>query len=490
MFDLDMHVTDFFAPTPGGVLLGFAVLLVSAGHVALSWAERHAAPQRIESIGSSGALRKDSPAVVNVLTNDATLTAAGMRATVIDLATRGWLRILPPLTDDETSRIRPSSEAYDGDALLPHERLVLQHILARFTTDHAIPARHLAVDIRGAWWRRFRNLVYAEARRSGLVKRRWTPLLLAAPAIPAFLGLLAWFASRDDGTSVAVIDSVERRLVAIATLAALILLLFRIVRHATSNDITHTESGVAAAGRWLSVRRRLVAGGFAPMAPSSLEVGDRRLAYATAMCLADGARIELPLAREDHFRAWSAVGGAGRLVRVKYPWRPIYGVNPLFALIGGLVATFIGLRAKRFFSDAARGDAWGSIYDRFEQQDWLISAIATGTVFLSFIPILVGLWAALAGAADMFNAVERTGVIVRARRPAEVTPLPRALVKRVEGDRYSLFVAVDDGSSDTITAWRANERTATPQGVDAVVRATPILGYVRRSSPIGHVLPD
>lgn len=490
MFDLDMHVTDFFAPTPGGVLLGFAVLLVSAGHVALSWAERHAAPQRIESTGSSGALRKDSPAVVNVLTNDATLTAAGMRATVIDLATRGWLRILPPLTDDETSRIRPSSEAYDGDALLPHERLVLQHILARFTTDHAIPARHLAVDIRGAWWRRFRNLVYAEARRSGLVKRRWTPLLLAAPAIAAFLGLLAWFASRDDGTSVAVIDSVERRLVAIATLAALILLLFRIVRHATSNDITHTESGVAAAGRWLSVRRRLVAGGFAPMAPSSLEVGDRRLAYATAMCLADGARIELPLAREDHFRAWSAVGGAGRLVRVKYPWRPIYGVNPLFALIGGLVATFIGLRAKRFFSDAARGDAWGSIYDRFEQQDWLISAIATGTVFLSFIPILVGLWAALAGAADMFNAVERTGVIVRARRPAEVTPLPRALVKRVEGDRYSLFVAVDDGSSDTITAWRANERTATPQGVDAVVRATPILGYVRRSSPIGHVLPD
>ena len=32
---------------------------------------------------------------------------------------------------------------------------------------------------------------------SGLVKRRWTPLLLAAPAIAAFLGLLAWFASRD-----------------------------------------------------------------------------------------------------------------------------------------------------------------------------------------------------------------------------------------------------------------------------------------------------
>ena len=483
-------MTDFFASTPGGAMLGFAILLAIAGHVSLWWAERHATPQRIESVGASGALRKESPAVVNVLTNDATLTAAGMRATVVDLSTRGWLRILPPITDDETSRVRPSSNAYDGDALLPHERLVLQHILARFTTDQAIPARHLAVDIRGSWWRRFRNLVYAEARRSGLVRRRWTPLLLAGPVAAAFLGFLTWNASRDDGTDVAVVDSVERRIVAFATLVALILLVGRIVRHVISNDVTHTEAGVAATGRWLAVRQRLVAAGFAPMAPSSLEIGDRRLAYATGMCLAEGARIELPLAREDHYRAWSAVGGAGRLVRIKYPWRPLYGINPLYALIGGLIAAFVGLRARRFFSDVARGEAWESLYERFEQQDWLISHIATGIVFVTFIPILLGLWAALAGAADMFNTIERTGVVIRARRPPEVTPLPRALVKRFEGDRYSLYVAVDDGSADTLTAWRATERTATPQGVDAVVRATPILGYVRRSSPIGHVLPD
>ncbi len=152
-------MTDFLAATPGGAMLAIAVILAVVGHLGLTWAERHATPQRIESVGGSGALRKESPAVVNVLTNDATLTAAGMRATVVDLATRGWLRILPPVTDDETSRVRPSSDAYDGDALLPHERLVLQHILARFTTDQAIPARHLAVDIRGSWWRRFRNLV-------------------------------------------------------------------------------------------------------------------------------------------------------------------------------------------------------------------------------------------------------------------------------------------------------------------------------------------
>ena len=483
-------MTDFFAATPGGAMLGLSILLAVLGHIGLSIAERKATPERIESEGSSGELRKESPAVVNVLTNDATLTAAAMRATIVDLAARGWLRILPPVTDDEVSRIRPSSDAYDGDALLPHERLVFQHVLARFTTDQAIPARHLAVDIRGAWWRRFRRLVYADARRAGLVRRRWTPLLLGGPALVAFVGLIAWNASRDDGTQVAVIDSLERRLVAVAALVALLALVYRIVRHITSNDVAYTQAGEAATTKWLAVRSRLVAGGFGPMAASAAEIGDRRLAYAAAMCLAEGARIELPVAREDHRRAWSAVGEGGRLVRVRYPWRPIYGVNPIYALVGGVLAVFFGLRGRRWFSDVARGDAWESLYERFEEQDWLIGHIATGITVVMFIPIIVGVWAAFAGAADMFNTVERTGVVIRARRPAEVTPFPRAIVKRFEGDRYSLYVAVDDGSSDRITAWRASERTAMPQGVDAVVRATPILGYIRRASPIGHIPSD
>jgi hypothetical protein len=481
-------MTDFFASTPGGLMLVLAVLIAIAGNVGLWWAEREATPDRVDALRASPAMRKESPAIVALLTNDATVNAAGLRATVVDLAARGWIRILPPITDDEVSRVRPSSKTHDGDGLLPHERLVLQHILARFTTDQAIPARHLAVDIRGSWWRRFRKLVHAEARRAGLVQRRWTPQLLAGPVVATLLGLLAWNASRGDGNPVAVVDSVERRIIAVATLLALLLLGYRLVRHVIDNDVTHSESGVEAAGHWLAVRQRLVSAGFAPMAPSSLDVGDRRLGYAAAMGLAEGARVELPLAREDHHRAWSAVGGSGRLVRVKYPWRPVYGINPVFALVGGLVAAFVGLRARRFFSDTARGDSWESLYERFEDQDWLISQLATAITFVTILPIVLGLWAAFAGAADMFNTVERTGTVIRARRPAEVTPLPRALAKRIEGDRYSLYVAIDDGSSDTITAWRATERMAMPQGVDVVVKATPILGYVRRASPIGHDL--
>ena len=482
---------DFFAPAPGGATFGIAVFLTFVGYVALWVADHFATPRRPDPAAASGSLRTESPAVVNVLANDATLTAAGYRATVVDLAARGWLRILPPETDDEVSRVRPSATAQDGDALLPHERLVFQHILARFTTDRAIPARHLAVDVRGSWWRRFRRLVHADGRRAGLLKRRWNPLLIGGPASIAFFAFLAWNSGRDAGDpDVAVIDSLERRVVAIVTLVAIVVLAGRIIGRAVSGDVTHTEAGRAATARWLAVRQRLVAGGFGPMAPSSNDIGDRRLGYATAMCLAEGAAVELPLAREDHYRAWSAVGGAGRLVRVKYPWRPAYGVNPLIALGGGLTALFVGILLRRLFSDVAREQTWLSIYERFEDQDWLIRGVAIGVTALTYVPIVVGAVVALAGAADAFNTVERTGVVIRTRRPAEVSPLPVAITRRIERDRYSVYVAVDDGRSDRLSAWRATEKTAMPQGVDAVVRATPILGYVRKATPIGHVLPE
>ena len=251
----------------------------------------------------------------------------------------------------------------------------------------------------------------------------------------------------------------------------------------------HTEAGLAATARWLSVRERLAESGFGPMAPSALETGDRRLAYASAMCLAEGAAVELPLAREDHYRAWSSVGRRDRLVRVRYPARLGYGVHPVIAFVGGVVASFGGLWLRRVFNDAARGTAFDSLYDRFPDQDWLIADVATGLTALCYVPIVVGIFVAIAGASDMFTTVERTGVVLRARRPAEVAPLPRFIRKRLERDRYSLFLAIDDGSIDTISAWRTGERNAVPQGANAIVRATPVLGYVRSAKPVGHNLP-
>jgi hypothetical protein len=208
------------------------------------------------------------------------------------------------------------------------------------------------------------------------------------------------------------------------------------------------------------------------------------------MCLADGAAVELPLAREDHHRAWSTVGGRARLVRIEYPSRVGYGTAPFVALGGGLVACFLGLRLRSFASDVARGDAFDWIYEQFPEQDWLIADIATAVVFLAYVPMLVGLWLALAGAFDGFNRVERTGAVVRTRRPAEVSPLPRRLQRWVERDGYRVYLAVDDGSSDTIRAWKTGERHAVPQGARATVVASPALGHVRRTTPVGHVLVE
>jgi hypothetical protein len=476
-------------PSSGGLVVGILVLTIAA--VGLWFAERQVAPTRPLPADRPGALRREAPAVVNMLTNDATLTASGFRATVIDLAARGWLRLLPPADDDDDlGRVRPAATAFEGDALLPHERLVLQHVMARFTTDQAIPVRFLAVDIKGSWWRRFRSLVVDDAQQAGLLRRRWPARLLTPPAVLVVLaGLIIW-AARDGDVDVAVVDSIERRAWFFAALLGAGALGYRIVRHAVDHPLTHTEAGIVATREWLAVRQQLAEADYAPMAPSAIEVGDRSLGYAAAMCLAEGAAAEMPLAREDHYRAWSNVGQHARLVRVKYPTRLGYGLHPIVAMVAGLVSAFVGLRLRRFFSDAARGEALESVYERFPEQDWLIADAATGLTVLTFLPILAGVFVAIAGAADVFSTVERTGVVLRARQPAEVAPLPRSIRKLIERDRYTLFVAIDDGTSDTVVAWRAGERNAIPQGANATVRASPVLGYVRRAVPVGHILID
>ena len=484
--------TGLFAPSFTLAWLVVGSLCTAAAWITFKRASNRLLPPRPDAADVVGAMRTETPAVVNLLTNDATVTAAGFRATMIDLAARGWLRILPPEDDlEELVRVRPAATAYQGDALRPYERLVLQHVMARFTTDRAIPARYLAVDIRGSWWRRFSALVVDDAVQEGLVRRRWTPSDLLVPAGLWSVGAVSWLLAWTTGDrNVAVIDSVAMRIAGWSLAVVLVAGLVRVARLGLQPSYTPTDDGIAASRQWLAVRMRLAETGFADLAPSAGEPGDRRLAYATAMCLADGAAVELPLAREDHHRAWSSVGGRARLVRVSYPARVGYGMAPFTAIGIGLITCFIGLRVRSWADDVARGESFDWVYEQFPSQDWLIADIATGLTFLAFIPILVGLWMALAGAFDGFNSVERTGAVIRTRRPAEVSPLPRQLRRMLERDSYRVYLAVDDGSSDTIVACKTGERHAVPQGARATVVASTLLGHVRRANPVGHVLHE
>jgi hypothetical protein len=476
------------APAFDLVWLLLTAVCVVSGFAVFRWREQRVAPPRPAPADDVERLRADTPAVVNLLANDATLTAAGLRATIIDLAARGWLRILPPDEDDELARVRPAAHANHGDSLRPHERLVLQHVIARFTTDRAIPARYLAVDVRGSWWRRFAGLVADEARHDGLITRRWGVFDIVLPGAFAVLATACWMLGASTGQDVAVIDSVERRIVTWLLLAAIVVLAVRIVRVVVQPLFTLTNQGVAVTRQWLAVRRHLDRAGLSDLAPSALEIGDRRLGYAAAMCLAEGAAVELPVAREDHYRAWSSVGGQARLVRVRYPSRIGFGTAPYVALAGGAILLIAGLRMRSWTDSVARGEGFSWAYERFSEQDWLIADVATGLTFAAWVPILVGLWLAIAGLLDVFGTVERTGVVVRARRPVEVSTLPRWVRRRLDRDRYRVFLAVDDGTTDTIVAWRATERTAVPQGARATVKASMVLGRVRSASPVGHRL--
>jgi len=192
--------TGIFAPSFTVAWLWLGALCTVAFWLVFQRTRGQLMPSRTHAEDRAGALRSETPAVVNLLTNDATVTAAGFRATMIDLAARGWLRILPPEDDlEELARVRPAATAYKGDALRPHERLVLQHVMARFTTDRAIPARYLAVDIRGGWWKRFSGLVTDDAVQAGLIRRRWTPRDVLIPALLWTAGALCWIIAWSSG---------------------------------------------------------------------------------------------------------------------------------------------------------------------------------------------------------------------------------------------------------------------------------------------------
>jgi hypothetical protein len=146
---------------------------------------------------------------------------------------------------------------------------------------------------------------------------------------------------------------------------------------------------------------------------------------------------------------------------------------------GGLIAL------QRLLLGVARGERLISVLDDFPDQVDLIQNVALVLAAILIAPMLWMAWLVIAGAFDLFSTIERQGVVVRARRPQRVVPFPRLLRPLARRDRFALFIAVDDGRTDRVSAWLSNERTAVPQGARARVKATPVLGYVRRSEPIG-----
>lgn len=482
-------IAFFHRPATGTLAVALIAAIVGwALHVWAGWATRPQVdppgddrrPSPIEGHGL------EPPAVIALLTNGFDAPRTAVVATALDLAARRWIRVTT--VEDELAVVtRPN--APEGDSLLPFEQQVLNHLASRAFND-VVSAGTLAVAqdrLDRRWWLRFRRAVAAHAQATGLSVRRYTPVELAPVGAAVTFGLVATWMSGRGGEQVAIADSWRSRAIWLAVVGALGVLAWCTVERALGAAQRPTELGRQRAAAWLGHRARLrdrIPGHASVLAAPAQQ---RALSHACVMGVATQVLDQLPVAPDDHRLAWSEAGGTAHVVRVHYPVRPGYGQHPVKIGLAGLLILISSRWLQGFFERVGDERALTSLLDRMPGQVDLITRIADVLAVLCWLPILWGLWATVAGAVDSVATRERLGAVVRARRPYEVLPPLLVIVVKpfAERDRFSTYLAVDDGRRRWISAWLANERSAAPQGAQARVRATPLLGFVRSSEPAG-----
>lgn len=476
-------------PSTGALTLAFVLVALGwAAHLYAWWAKR---PKLLEPIGRQRPEQPDDgmlepPAVVALLTNDYEVPRSAVTATALDLAARGWIRLT---SSDGELVVVTRGDGQVGDTLQPFEQQVLNHLAARafndVTSAGTLAASHHRLDRR--WWLRFRRSVASVAQDLGFSRRRYTAVEVAAPIACAAIALIALWTSISGGSEVAIADSWQSRTLWFVGLGAALMLVWRTLERIQGSSQSPTDAGLQRTARWMGHRRRLserIPEHATVLASPGQQVA---LAHGAVMGVCEHVLDQLPAAPEDNSRAWSEAGGAPHVVGVRYPVRPGYGQHPLRVGIAGIVVFFLARWLQGFLERVSDGESLQSLLDRVPGQIDLIENIAQALSLLCWLPIVWGVWAMIAGAIDSVATRERVGAVVRARRPAEVVPpLLASVVKPfAERDRFSTYLAVDDGKRPLVTAWLASERSAAPQGAQARVRATPLLGYVRSSEPIG-----
>jgi hypothetical protein len=379
----------------------------------------------------------EPPAIANFLVHGFRVTDDGVSATLIDLAARNVVDVEQRGPGVFYVRLRPTSDAPPT----PYERRVLDH-LRRHAIDGVVPAEALTTGPQheSARWRRgFVAEVVADAQARGLSRDAIGgpifTVLTGAALIPAALmwalwdfeaGLLVFFGG------VALLAWIQQR-----------------------HPQRETPAGMEAASRWLGVRAELAENPvFATHSPLTVELWDRLLAYGAALGVASGASRPLPMGVESDTDAWTSYGGTWRRVRVSYPryWPPGWGADPVVALIAGL-AVVTGFALLLYLAGPL-----------------LLDAGVFGAVPLAIAcaSIVVGVAVVVVAATDWRTAAEVTGPILRLRTFGD-------------GDNRRHYVAVDDGTSERIRAWRvkAARYEGLEQGEVITARLTRNLSCVR-----------
>jgi hypothetical protein len=423
-------------------------LLVAAGVAALGWlallgtlrwARRPREPRPTTPSSAVGrelpGLGPEPPAVAGMLANDFDPRRDAVTATLLELAARRVVEI-EGLREETRVRLLDGG-ATSGDSLLPYERRVLEpyerrvlELVRRRATHGVVPAPALTSGPRKharRWWREFRNEVIDDAQARGLSRDRWDRRTLSLASGAAFVpAVLALLATLEWGAAAVVLVG-----------ATVIVALIRERR-----EQRDTDAGLEAAGRWLDVRGFLQAGELDDLPPASVAVWERNLAYAAAFGLARAAVEAIPMGAEEDRRAWSSHGGRWREVRIRYPflWPPAWGWLPPVALGVSLVGVGVAAGLLRLgmgigWPEPGLGDPPGLIA---LVRVLAVAAWSAGTV--------IGLWSILTlvrSISDLGRTRRVTGQVLRLRTFGGSSDDP--------GRHY---IAIDDGTSDVIRAWR------------------------------------
>ena len=395
-------------------------------------------------------LGPEPPAVANLLVHDFRVTRDAVPATLLDLAARGFVELEERGAGSYVCRVEDKT----GGELAPYERRVVD-LLRQKESGGIVPAQALTTGPAkesSRWWNQFRNEVVADAQRRGLCLdlidgKTFRRLTIAAIGPAAVL----WaFTSFSYGLGYWVVAGA---------------FLGVVKARQTQRD---TPAGLAAAARWLGVRAKLADDEvFRTQPPIAVALWERHLAYGAAFGLADDAVRAIPMGTESDTRAWTSYGGGWRAVRIKYPdTLPAgWGVHPVVALlhslVWGAVSIFILAEVAPAVFDAAP-DSGGT--------ELLIGAFLVVLPAAAAVVLALGF---LRAAADLWSTKQVTGQVLRKRSYGS-------------DDKKRFYVAVDDGTSSTIRAWRVNSNVYSTllQGDVVTASITPYLRYVRSITPV------
>lgn len=458
-------------------------------------------PRRPRATAPTSDLGPESPAVVDLLTDDFEVTREAAPATLLDLAARGRLEI--ESVGGQTI-LRPRQRG--REAFASYEEQVLEHVQG-ISEGGVVPAGALTTGPEGAstrWWRRFTKAVIEEARGAGLCRPRWGPVQRGVISLGAAASVILMGVAIEEPGDIVVPAQVSDlwfwTVVALA-LSALIVA----VRVDASLRQRDTEAGLETAGRWLGVRRFLAQNAELPDRPAAaVAVYGRHLAYAAALGLASAAVRDMPLGAEDDHHAWSRASGTWRLVLVRYPGilRPGWGSSPLRAGALGLVVAAAGLLLAWVLSRIS-----GGIFQPLTEPSQVVRWVEFGVSMTAIVSLGVAAMGAVLvvrALADLSPPREVEGVVLRRRVFSEgrwAHPIWRAFgfpadeVQHAsssdENPRY--YLAVDTGSGQAIDAWRVGSGIyhRVRQGARVRILVTPHLRHVRRieelaSSPAGE----